>query len=533
MREISKELGCGPMVIPTDQPGYAEYMDIDVEKRTVFERTETDAGANKIGSGLGRQATRRAEVDDEDSVDERLRNVAERLKEEFGDDDDSGMQQDGTELDVGASGEGGQVSVLADRRSSLKLAGGVDASSSSSSGGSTPHKGEGKEAVGTSNLSPTVMPSSPHMQTTRPALCPRNTAATRPQRPQHRCILSLRHVFDTFAADQHSILSRALISGGLHGADDSLRIAEPMPSLRETYNYRYVPSSVVEAEGKGRRRARKRRRRQWMDVGAEGDEGTGSVSYAGSGAETPVGTSVSTKGAGHNVKGTDVGVDGGREEEFYEILRVKSENEQRSDAVSTASHHSLTRVYSFVFAMEYVLSFLSALIQKLMVSLHYRQFVNELEQLYYACKNKPMERKFHVHLFETLHRPHTKPRPSTRPSPSFLPTTTPIPAAPPSTVQIDTQTAHDLSVSEALALLEHRPYVPPQHSFVQRLERAEQWFREPTSVFAAKTACAASVFAVLILHPVPRPWFIEFGMSGGALTIVTALTPTLYVELKV
>ena len=39
-------------------------------------------------------------------------------------------------------------------------------------------------------------------------------------------------------------------------------------------------------------------------------------------------------------------------EVFYEIIREKNDFEEKSDQVTIASHHSLTRVYSFLFAME-------------------------------------------------------------------------------------------------------------------------------------------------------------------------------------
>lgn len=161
----------------------------------------------------------------------------------------------------------------------------------------------------------------------------------------------------------------------------------------------------------------------------------------------------------------------------------------------------------------------------------FRQFVNELEQLYYACKEKS-KRGLHVHIYESIHRPHTKPPPTpatvttAAPAP-VLPTTSPSTNTAPLTTQVEAQDPHDLSVSEALALLEHRSYTPPKRNIFQRLEQIELWFRSPNSIFAAKTASAATIFSVLILHPTPRPWFINFGMTGGALTIVTALTPTL------
>jgi hypothetical protein len=343
MREISEELGCKPMVIPTAQPGYAEYMDKDVEMQRPAEQGNRSTG---ISLALGRQQT--LETDKEgDSVDQRLQFVAERLKDELGneeddDNDDNGdedvRQDDEQEAEKVGASEGNQDKTA--KRPSLKLlTEETNTPSVPSSGRTTPDEpgmsGTHADAeVSYTTANPTAAQSSTNVGTTKltPAAQKEYPSAT--PLKQGRCIRSLRHVFNKFAADQHTILSQALISGRLHGSDDSLRIAEPMPSLRETYNYRYVPSSAIEAEGRFKHRARKRRRRQWME--ADGVEG----SYPGSGVQTPVGTPISAKG-----KELD-------KEEFYEILREKTEKEQKSDAVSTASHHSLTRVYSFVFALE-------------------------------------------------------------------------------------------------------------------------------------------------------------------------------------
>jgi len=44
------------------------------------------------------------------------------------------------------------------------------------------------------------------------------------------------------------------------------------------------------------------------------------------------------------------------QEVYYEVYRRKTRVEEQADEVASASHHSLTRVYSFLFEMEYVLS---------------------------------------------------------------------------------------------------------------------------------------------------------------------------------
>ena len=89
------------------------------------------------------------------------------------------------------------------------------------------------------------------------------------------------------------------------------------------------------------------------------------------------------------------------------------------------------------------------------------------------------------------------------------------------------QAFEEMSVSEALALLEHRKYTPVRLTISQRLAKIEQWLRGPSSIYAAKVAAAASVFSILLFLPVTRDWFISYWVAGGILTITTSLQPTL------
>jgi hypothetical protein len=57
--------------------------------------------------------------------------------------------------------------------------------------------------------------------------------------------------------------------------------------------------------------------------------------------------------------------------------------------------------------------------------------------------------------------------------------------------------ARELPIREALALLEGKPYKPAKITLVQRMDAFNQWLSSEKSVFAAKTAAAASVFAML------------------------------------
>jgi hypothetical protein len=57
--------------------------------------------------------------------------------------------------------------------------------------------------------------------------------------------------------------------------------------------------------------------------------------------------------------------------------------------------------------------------------------------------------------------------------------------------------ARELPIKEALALLENKPYTPDKVTPIQRFNRFNKWLSSDTSVFAMKSAAAASVFATL------------------------------------
>lgn len=82
---------------------------------------------------------------------------------------------------------------------------------------------------------------------------------------------------------------------------------------------------------------------------------------------------------------------------------------------------------------------------------------------------------------------------------------------------------HDLSMKEALALLEGRTYTPPSTTFWQRLERLEQWTRSPLSIYAFKVMGASLVFGALLWAEGSRAFFIKYQMTTSLLTVVVAL----------
>lgn len=57
--------------------------------------------------------------------------------------------------------------------------------------------------------------------------------------------------------------------------------------------------------------------------------------------------------------------------------------------------------------------------------------------------------------------------------------------------------ARELSIKEALALLENKPFTPIKTTILHRIGRFNKWLSGDTSIFALKSAAAASVFATL------------------------------------
>ena len=78
-----------------------------------------------------------------------------------------------------------------------------------------------------------------------------------------------------------------------------------------------------------------------------------------------------------------------------------------------------------------------------------------------------------------------------------------------------------------MALLESKTCEMPKRDLWSFLHNLKTQLYSPTSVYAAKTAAAATLYALLIFIEGSRQWFISYGMTGGLLTVVVALAPTL------
>lgn len=279
MKEISLELGCKALDIPATSAGYAEFMDLERQHSSDTLSLDRQVTTSTTGG---------------DSVGERLNSVSRRLAEEYG-------EEDIPDSAVATFDE----AVMTPR---------------------VPDTLRSTTEVGTPSHAQDLHINLHALPTERKT---ENAAAALHGRSQTKspgfCIRCLRRVYDRFSADQHDILVKCLIKGNLHGADDSLRIGDPLPSLRDMYQYRYVPSTNDNSENSPVRM--RRRRRAWMD---SEDGESGSI------------TPIITRNERSESKG----------DEYYELIREKSELERWSDKIATSSHHSLTRVYSFLFAME-------------------------------------------------------------------------------------------------------------------------------------------------------------------------------------
>ncbi|GAA5826891.1 hypothetical protein JCM11251_002144 [Rhodosporidiobolus azoricus] len=84
-----------------------------------------------------------------------------------------------------------------------------------------------------------------------------------------------------------------------------------------------------------------------------------------------------------------------------------------------------------------------------------------------------------------------------------------------------------MSLREAIAKLSGRDFQPGRFNVWQRIAGLERILRSDTSIYALKTAAAVSVYVVFLLAPSLKNFFIEYGLTGGIITIVVALAPTL------
>ncbi|CAE6533569.1 unnamed protein product [Rhizoctonia solani] len=297
--------------------------------------------------------------------------------------------------------------------------------------------------------------------------------------PNRKCTCgpsALLHDFESFRVKQQELLGAALVCGRLHGGSNRLRLYEER-------------KSVAQEEG-----------RDWVRGEAEMRRRQGRVSRA-----TSVKVSEADREPSRPVSTIDLGLEEGAQVEDEDPKEV------RENQIMTDTRQCMVRVYSLLYALN--------------------QFAHELSSFHETVvSRKSSSKRIHVHMFEMLagkvHKAERKKKERTQ----RIPVSTHTTQSETGDMEIDNASQvedRELCVREALALLEQKEYVPQQPNVWQKLERAKHLLESPTSIYAGKTAAATLIFAVLIWAPTTRQWFISYGLTGGLITVVVALTPTL------
>ncbi|KAH7102865.1 hypothetical protein BKA62DRAFT_92072 [Auriculariales sp. MPI-PUGE-AT-0066] len=268
-------------------------------------------------------------------------------------------------------------------------------------------------------------------------------------------IETIRPTWNKFAHTQQRILSELLATGMLHSKREKMRLHLPQPSIK--------------------------------------------TAWAGDRSPRQVSTPTTRKSQRLNLSVL---------EHLAELNDAEEEAARlEEDAETEANHHSLLRVYTYIFAM--------------------RIYVQQLEWLHEAATkfqpgpSQPSPR-LQLHLLQSLQHPWHKARRSLKLTP---------PAARPAGYESTTgleDLERELTFKEAMAVIENRQYVPARKTLWQRYKAIEDAARSPTSIFALKTATGATAFAMLLFgSEITRDFFLEFAMQTGVLTLMVAISPTL------
>jgi hypothetical protein len=163
--------------------------------------------------------------------------------------------------------------------------------------------------------------------------------------------------------------------------------------------------------------------------------------------------------------------------------------------------------------------------------------IEELSELCRVIKPQSAEhkrpKKLHIHLFPARlrHSRHDQNHADMRPSSIFAK---------------DTEEEQKLSVKEALAILENKPFTPSTPDFWQSIDAINRFFKTDQSMYALKVAAISSVFSVmctcglaskflaqsterhpLVYAPATRVWFNNFAMQASLLATLVAFEPTI------
>ncbi|KAJ1303164.1 hypothetical protein OPQ81_011365 [Rhizoctonia solani] len=296
--------------------------------------------------------------------------------------------------------------------------------------------------------------------------------------PNRKCTCgpsALLKDYESFRVKQQELLGAALVCGRLHGGSNRLRLYEER-------------KSVAQEEG-----------RDWVRGAAELRRRQGRISRA-----TSVKASETDREPSRPGSAIDFDLEEGAQDED-DPKKVK-ENQMMTD-----TRQCMVRVYSLLYAVN--------------------QFAHELSSFHeIVVSRKSQPKRIHVHMFETLAGKVHKAERKKKERAQRVPMSTHTTREETGDMEIDNASQvedRELRVREALAILEQKEYIPEKTNVWQKLERAKRLLESPKSIYAAKTAAATLIFAVLIWAPTTRQWFINYGLTGGLITVVVALTPTL------
>ncbi|KAG8830689.1 hypothetical protein FRC17_004437 [Serendipita sp. 399] len=297
---------------------------------------------------------------------------------------------------------------------------------------------------------------------------PKADAKSAPEKHKYGPSMIKQH-FEEFELAQKDVLIDILTSSEAT-LNSSLRVHEPGPSISELYGGDFLRGDVEEGdlpEMIAKRRKASRR-------------------------NTPL---ASTAASALDVdRDLDEDDDDDTEEKKMKSKRDGDDNDSSiGPTPEFKRNETLVRVYSLLFAWD--------------------GFVETLNAMHKECTGKRRSR-LHFHVYESLVRPGKKPMPDIGLDEEEEP-------------EESQEEARELSIKEALALLENKKYTPQSRSIIARIVHFNKWLQSDVSVFAAKSAAAASVFATLIFASTTKQWFINYGLTSGLLTCVVALAPTL------
>ncbi|KAG8679094.1 hypothetical protein FRC09_019261, partial [Ceratobasidium sp. 395] len=319
--------------------------------------------------------------------------------------------------------------------------------------GMSPTTGKGSLVASPSSTAAPISPENP--LSASPERKPSSSSPEPKSYPSHppnaKCTCgssALLDDFESFRTVQQDLLGAALVCGKLHGGTNGLRLFEDRKSVAQEEGRDWV---------RGDSEVRRRGTRSGVGIGAATPRTTGAITpRTGTKAESVVGREIE---------------EGRMEPE--EDPKTADENETMVE-----TRQCLVRVYSLLYALG--------------------QFTRELSTFHDAVMSRKTQRKgMHVHMFETLVGKVRKAEKKRKERADRIHAGK-AEGEETGDMEIDDASAvedRELSVREALAILEQKEYAPKTMNIWQKLGRIARLLESPTSIYAGKTAAATLIFA--------------------------------------